>query len=175
MINEIPQNIKDYVEYDETSSTFLKWKKAAGKRGIIGNEAGCLNKITGYYETRFNRKKYKNHRIIFFLHHGYCPDILDHIDNNRQNNNIYNLREASISQNNHNSRIPKNNTTGVKGLSIMKTKNYPELEYWKLQIKNNGKLVFQEIYKLIEKTKDECRIILEEKRKELHGQFSNNG
>lgn len=170
-INEIPENIGDYLEYDETSSTFLRWKKLYGKKNQInvGDEAGYLNKCNRYCLTSFNDIQYKNHRIIYFLHYGYCPNIIDHIDGNPSNNNINNLREATISKNNHNRTINKNSTTGVKGLSIIKQ------TYWRLKIIKNGKRAFQETYKLTEKTKDECRIILENKRKELHGSFSNHG
>ena len=167
--NEIPNNIGEYIEYDETSSTFLRWKKKSAIRVSIGDEAGNLDKNQSYYRTHFNNIRYSNHRIVYFLNHGYCPDCIDHIDMNKQNNNINNLREATLSNNQQNRTINKNNTTGVKGLSISKNK------YWHLQIKKNSKLVFLERYKLTEKTKEECRIILENKRKELHGQFSNHG
>jgi len=168
MTNDIPKNIGEFLEYDETSSTKLRWKRKSALSVNIGDEAGSLNN-NGYYQTKFNGKKYLNHRIIYFLQHGYCPNIIDHIDGNRQNNNINNLREATSAKNNHNRKINKNNKTGVKGLSIYKE------TYWQLRIKKNGKYVFSKYHLKTEKTKDECRILLENKRKELHGQFSNNG
>lgn len=171
-IKEIPINISDYLKYDETSATFLRWKKLSSTccRNIkVWDEAGSLYKSTGYYCTKFNNIRYQNHRIVYFLCHGYCPDIVDHIDRNRQNNNINNLREATLQNNQHNRTINKNNKTGIKGLSILRK------TYWHLKIQKNGKQVFQEYHKLTEKTKEECRIILENKRKELHGNFSNNG
>lgn len=171
MINEIPKNIGDYLEYDESSSTFLRWKKLLSikcRRINVGDEAGYLDK-RGYYQTGFNRKSYLNHRIIFFLHHRHCPDCIDHVDGVTTNNKIDNLREASLSENNHNRKINKNNKTKVKGLSTDREK------YWRLQIKKNGKCVFLERYLKTDKTEDECRIVLENKRKELHGKFSNHG
>lgn len=170
MINEIPSNIGDYLQYDETSSTFLRWKKQTHICNSInvGAEAGYLNK-RGYYRIRFNGKKYYNHRIIYFLYHGCCPDVLDHSDNNPSNNNINNLREATLSNNQYNAIIRKDNKTGIKGLYILRN------TYWHLQIKKNRKIAFREYYKLDEKTKDECRVILENKRKELHGEYANNG
>lgn len=166
--NDITNDIRNYLEYDETSSTGLRWKKITGKRVMVGNEAGYLNN-RGYYTTTFNDTQYKNHRIVFFLNHGYCPDILDHIDNDTKNNNINNLREANHEQNNQNAITRKDNKTGVKGLTISQN------TYWQLQIKKNGKVAFIEYHKLTDKTKDECRIILENKRKELHGAFANHG
>lgn len=169
--NEIPGDIVNYLEYDETSRTGLRWKKLFGKKNQInvGDEAGSFDKCTSYYRTNFNNKSYLNHRIVFFLHNGYCPDILDHEDCIRTNNNINNLREASMSENNINKPIQKNNTTGVKGLSIIRN------TCWRLRIRKDRKLIFLETYKLSDKTKDECRVILENKRKDLHGSFANHG
>lgn len=168
--NDIPSDIGDYLKYDETSKTGLRWKKVWGAKNQIniGDESGTLHH-KGYYITGFNGKLYLNHRIVYFLHHGYCSDILDHLDCIRSNNNINNLREATAENNQQNAKLSKRNNTGIKGLSIAKNK------YWRLQIRKNGKHVFHEIYKLSEKTKDECRVILENKRKEFHGQFANHG
>lgn len=170
--NEIPSDIGDYLQYNETSKTGLRWAKLLNiqcRRINVGDEAGSLNKISGYYLTTFNGKLYSNHRIIYFLYNGYSPDIIDHIDGNKQNNNINNLREATVSSNNYNSKLSKRNNTGVKGLSIIKQ------THWRLKISKNGKVAFLEYYKLTDKTKEECRIILENKRKELHGPFANHG
>lgn len=169
--NDIPSDIGDYLKYDETSKTGLRWKKLYGNSRCvsIGDEAGYLNKKQSYYRTKFNNKLYTNHRIIYFLHYSYCPDCIDHIDNDKSNNNISNLREATFSNNQQNRTINKNSTTRVKGLSIIRK------TYWQLRIWKNNKIAFLEYYKLSEKTKDECRIILENKRKEFHGQFANHG
>ena len=105
-INQIPENIGTYLKYDETSRTGLRWVKKFCKKINVGDEAGSLNK-PGYYKTMFQGKLYLNHRIIFFLRHGYCPACVDHIDNISTNNKIANLREATRSQNNQNSKINK--------------------------------------------------------------------
>ena len=51
----------------------------------------------GYYEIKLSKnnkpKIFKLHRLIYQVHYGIIPDKMqvDHIDNNRQNNNIENL------------------------------------------------------------------------------------
>ena len=58
---------------------------------------------------------------------------IDHIDNNRTNNCLSNLRWASHSENNHNMSITKSNTSGHKGVTF----NY-KAQKWKAQIKLDG-------------------------------------
>ena len=92
----------------------IYWKITKG-RGNVGDEVGCMNSH-GYRRIKLNQKEYATHRIIFLMHHGYLPEIVDHKDNNPLNNHIENLREATGQQNNFNSRRQKNNTTGYKGV-----------------------------------------------------------
>lgn len=81
----------------------LYWKVRKAYRIKIGDLAGYVN-ITGYQEVIIDGKSYKAHRLIFLYHHGYLPKFLDHIDCNKLNNDINNLREATKSQNKMNQR-----------------------------------------------------------------------
>ena len=87
-----------------------------GGTATAGSLAGCKNS-GGYWHTRVNGSRYANHRLIFLMHHGYLPEFIDHIDGNRENNRIENLRKASRQQNNCNARIRMDNTSGVKGVN----------------------------------------------------------
>ena len=73
------------------------------------------------------------HRIAWALHYGEWPNkSLDHIDGDRTNNRINNLREANSSQNTINSKVRSDNTTGARGVG----KN----QYgWVAQIQSDGK------------------------------------
>lgn len=71
----------------------------------------------GYYRTQIGNKLYYNHRLIFCMHHGYVPKIIDHIDGVRTNNRIENLRVATPSQNLQNSKRRIDNKSGTKGVS----------------------------------------------------------
>jgi len=86
----------------------------------IGDVAGCVNGL-GYLRTMVDGKRYFNHRLVFLFHYGYTPENqVDHIDRNRTNNKINNLREVSNSCNVRNSKQPRNNTSGIKGVSWFK-------------------------------------------------------
>lgn len=97
--------LKSIVTYDETSPTFLKRiDRLAGK-----NVGSLLN--TGYYHFSYRHEGvktyYLNHRIVWTLHNGVIPEgmFIDHIDGNRSNNNISNLRLATNQQNSSNKFI----------------------------------------------------------------------
>lgn len=167
----IPANIGEYLTYDETSSTGLRWIKKFCHKINISDEAGCL-KTGCYHHTRFQGKIYRNHRIIFFLHHGYCSDCIDHIDGNKQNNKIDNLREATRSQNNQNQKLKKNNKTGIKGLSSWI--NQSGTEYWRCCIQ--GPLGKSTTFrKDLPNSFEIAKRWIIDNREELHGEFANNG
>lgn len=111
----------------------LYWKINKAQCIQIGDKAGSFNKNNGYYSIKINYKLYLNHRIIFLYHHGYIPEFLDHIDQNRLNNNIENLRSATKRENAQN-RIDKNSSSIYKGVFWDKKVNK-----WKSQIQINGK------------------------------------
>lgn len=76
----------------------LFWKINSGNNMVKCKAAGSITK-DGYYRLKYKGKKYFNHRIIFEMHNGYLPDIIDHIDQNKLNNNLDNLRVANRSLN----------------------------------------------------------------------------
>jgi hypothetical protein len=76
-------------------------KITRNNRSIKDKIAGTLCK-NGYKQVTINNKSFMVHRIIFALHYKYLPEEIDHIDRNRLNNNIENLRAADRSINNKN-------------------------------------------------------------------------
>lgn len=71
----------------------------------------------GYWILTLDYQGYLAHRLVWLLARGEpVPDMLDHIDGDRQNNRVANLRPATQSENNWNSRLRKNNLVGVKGI-----------------------------------------------------------
>jgi len=61
---------------------------------------------SGYLCMTIDKKQYKVHRICWAIHHGEDPGELDidHIDRDRTNNRISNLRLVTGKQNRHNSK-----------------------------------------------------------------------
>ena len=72
----------------------------------------------GYIRIRINGKRYKAHRIIWEMHFGEIPldRWVDHIDRDRKNNSLENLRLVDFSYNSRNRNVRKNSRTGVTGV-----------------------------------------------------------
>jgi hypothetical protein len=64
----------------------------------VGSPAGHKT-VRGYTNIRVNGKMYKAHRLIYLYHFGVMPEIVDHIDCDRTNNRIENLRACTKSEN----------------------------------------------------------------------------
>lgn len=70
----------------------------------------------GYLRISVEGTKWKAHQIVFWMHHGYIPKVIDHIDRNILNNRIENLRDVSAKQNLMNVGVSTSNTSGYKGV-----------------------------------------------------------
>jgi hypothetical protein len=95
-------------EHFEYRDGTLYWKQHSWKNKI-GTPAGTV-KGKGYLNVWLNGVSYRVHRIIYAMFHGHAPDYIDHIDNNRLNNRIGNLRETTNSENLRKTPIRKVNT-----------------------------------------------------------------
>jgi hypothetical protein len=105
------------LDYDPISGVFL-WKKVAGSRRHMsaGSLAGTVDKM-GARVIAIKGCLYYAHRLAWFYVHKRWPhDSIDHRDMNPLNNAISNLRVATRSQNNANSRARSHNRLGLKGV-----------------------------------------------------------
>jgi HNH endonuclease len=98
-----------------------------------GTPTGCDNGH-GYLITGIKYKLYPTHRLIFLYHHGYLPTVVDHINGNRKDNRIENLREATYSQNNYNAKKKVTNKSGHKNVFWCNTR-----QKWTVQLSLEGK------------------------------------
>lgn len=90
----------------------------------------------GYPRVLVNGKARKVHRVVFLIHHGHLPKYIDHIDGDKANNRIENLRECTRSQNQQNTGLLSNNSSGFKGVSWSK-----RLKKWFVQLRINGESI----------------------------------
>ena len=109
--------INSVLRYDDGK---LFWKQTMNQRAFAGKFAGALRARGDYLDIQLKGKKYRLHRLVFFMFNGWWPTVVDHIDGNTLNNRIENLRAATQLQNIYNSRIRKRNTSGHKNVSWSK-------------------------------------------------------
>ena len=142
----------------------LYWKihRGAVKAGTI---AGHIDN-TGYKRISINKKLYRNHRLIFLMYIGKLPKIIDHINGNKLDNRIENLREATHSENLWNQKLARHNTSGAKGVAW-----HTRDEKWYCSIKIGGKQIYLGYYSDFE----EAKKVVEKARNKYHGEFANNG
>ena len=106
----------------------LFWKKNSKRAGTKHH--------TGYIQIGYLGKLYNAHRIIFLMYCGYLPTVIDHINGDRSDNRIENLRAASWTKNLQNMRLHPTNTSGVKNVSWCNTR-----KKWAVFVSIDGKRV----------------------------------
>ena len=109
------ERLKQVVSFEPTTGIFIRILKA--KRAVVGKELG-YKKSNGYIALSIDGQKYFAHRIAWLYVYGEFPKHdIDHIDGDRTNNKIKNLRDVSRTENLQNLKIAKshNKSTGVLG------------------------------------------------------------
>ena len=147
----------------------------------ISNKGNVINKITnkilkshvdtsGYYIVKLSKnnmkKTFRLHRLIAiaFVDNPENKQCVDHINNNRIDNSIDNLRWATKQENSQNQKLSIKNTSGFKGVTFCKDRNK-----WMAFITIDGILINLGRYDTIEDAK-EARI---KKAHEVFGVYIN--
>ena len=121
------------LEYDAKTGK-LRWSKEKD-RNLAGKLWGSYPQDGGYVNGRFCGVKCRAHQLVFLLHHGYIPEkCIDHINGDKQDNRVENLREFSYACNRINCTNNSRNTSGVVGV-VLATKH----QTWKAAIKISGR------------------------------------
>jgi len=108
-----------YLKYDTETGLFA-WRISPGNRRRVGSKAGA--DVNGYVQIQLKGERYYAHRLAWLFIYGEFPKYeIDHIDHNRSNNRIDNLRSVNCQTNSRNARIPSNNTSGICGVRWCKS------------------------------------------------------
>jgi hypothetical protein len=112
---------------EREESSFRSGEHSAARRCAIwnakhaGRSAGHVDLTHGYARLAIAGRVYKAHRVAWQLHYGEVPDgHIDHINGDRTDNRIVNLRLVDNQANAQNRKRQRNNTSGAVGVSRTK-------------------------------------------------------
>ena len=124
-----------------------------------------------YLRIGINGKPYRLHRMIYLYHHGYLPEIIDHIDGNKLNNRIDNLRPATKQQNCLNRKHKSTSKSPYKNVYLQApTKNSNWKRNWVVTLMLKGKRMYFGSFEDL----DLAKLVAEEARAKYHGAFARN-
>lgn len=146
-------SFEDYFYYDETSPTCLRWKVdiytgefKSVKIVSAGDVAGCFQKHKNgkpkCCKVGLQSREYFVHRIIWQIFYGEITSkkVIDHLNGNPWDNRISNLKVKTQRQNCQNTRIRKDNSSGVCGV-FWSNKGYEGATFaianWQCPVKGN--------------------------------------
>jgi hypothetical protein len=124
----------------------------------VGHEAGG-----GYRRVSIGGVRYLVHRLVFFMHHGLEPEVVDHVDRNPTNNSIENLRAATKAENAYNCGVRVDNSSGFRNVTW-----HSQKRKWHVALMQAGKRKSYGLYH----DKNEAGRVAESIRKEQHGSFA---
>lgn len=126
------KRLKEVLKYNKNTGIFTKGGKS------IGYDDG-----RGYLRTLIDGKQYRLHRLAWLYQHGTFPDNsldIDHINQNKRDNSIDNLRVVSHIENSRNQKKHSTNTSGVSGV-------YKFGKKWRAMIRFKDKLIHLGLFK----------------------------
>ena len=127
--------LRELLHYDPETGVFTCLLKRGNWH--VGRVVGCAKTLDGYPRIRIDYKLHLAHRLAWLYVYGQWPGQLDHIDGDRSNYRLVNLRDVSQywnMQNLHKARV--DNTSGFLGVTFCRHTNK-----WRAKLKANGKFV----------------------------------
>ena len=110
--------IDKWFKYEPSTGEFF-WRESPNWSIKVGSKAGFMG--NGYTRIQLLGKTYMAHRLAWTTFYGTPPKkFIDHIDRDRNNNRIENLRDATHIENMANIAAQKNNRCGLKGAHFHK-------------------------------------------------------
>lgn len=111
-----PERVRELFDYDADTGALL-WKKLPRR----GRRVAGSRRVDGYWQVFADGRNHAAHRIVWMHVHGVQPrGVIDHINGDRADNRVCNLRDVSIKANNQNVRRPfKTSSTGLLGVGFL--------------------------------------------------------
>lgn len=137
------EELNDWLAYDQETGQITWRKRIQAHKGWKhpGDQCGGIQS-NGYRQIIFRRSSYLAHRLAWFLYYRqHPPGCIDHINGDRDDNRIINLRPATRSQNCMNSTVRKTSKSGVKGVTWCSKRGQ-----WRATLEKNGLVLLSARY-----------------------------
>lgn len=122
--------------YEVKNKSLVIKEKHKGSNRSVGDKAGHITKL-GYVCVGIKGKLYQAHVIVWLIYNGKMPDNeIDHIDGDKLNNDISNLRDVTRSENMRNIKRGIRNKSGTIGVHWDK-----DAEKWRAKLVVEGKMI----------------------------------
>lgn len=155
--------VRQRFNYDPMTGLFT-WR--IGRANCcIGDIVGTIHR-TGYRHIKIDGRKYQSSNVVWLWVHGVWPDLIDHINGDRRDDRIFNLRLATESQNCANRPAMKNNKCGEKGVHWRERDDRKGV--WVAQIKFQGRVLHIGHYS----AKEDAKLAYDARAIELFGEFA---
>lgn len=105
-----PHVLRELFSYDAATGV-LVWQQPRGSRVWAGKIAGTAHD-RGYLRVQLSGSNLYVHRVIWAMTHDEWPEQIDHINGDRRDNRLVNLRAATNAQNCSNITRPRSTNTG---------------------------------------------------------------
>lgn len=150
------ERLTSVFRYEKDTGQFFRIKPTRGCR--LGESAGHVN-ANGYVVIMIDKINYQAHRLAWLYHFGEWPSqYVDHIDGDKLNNRIDNLRGANKSENGQNVKKARtDSSSGILGAT-------PHGKGWRSMIQINGVTIRLGTYK----SKEEAHSAYINAKRELH-------
>ena len=158
--------LKERLDYNKDTGKFTwRYRENRGRKGSdVGFKEGGYLIISLHINQR--SYKYKAHRLAWFFVYGEHPEhMVDHINHDRLDNSISNLRLVTAGENCRNQKLKSSNMSGQTGVYLDKARGK-----WVAKITYNGKGVFGGRYLVKEEAIEKAKALYKQ-----HGFHQNHG
>lgn len=135
------QSVSELLIYDPATGHF-QWRVTGKGRG---KPPLSTRHTEGYLEGQVKGETLLAHRVAWVMTYGYWPDQIDHINGEKTDNRIANLRSVTKAINGRNAKRSVRNTSGVTGVYFSVS-----AKKWAAQIKVDRKQFFLGFYETVE-------------------------
>lgn len=159
MTDKLAQRMMAALRY-EPQTGLLAWASPTARNVASGDRAGGLSS-GGYLSLKFGGRRYLAHRVVWLLAYGAWPaGVIDHINGNRADNRLENLRDCSPAINVQNQRrAHTNSASGALGVVWRQKK-----QRWTASIKHAGRSIHLGYFR----TQDAATAAYIEAKRQIH-------